>query len=177
MFEPAYRRRAKPSARNLVFSLVVFAAALTFTLAAGLFGSRVYLPLAVGAASALGVAFVRTRGVRLGLPKPYGSSRVIRIDSKRSARDGLLLVLGGIVVILGLFGSVELVSPFLFFFPVTFGLMMGLPLSQALFFALVSRLEGATHSTIFIITEDITENGKEVLLKSIEAAPVTASAG
>ena len=175
MYETGYRKRIRPSLRSFSFSTAFFLAALCATIVLDPFGNAIYFPILIAALVASGVSMFRLSGLRSSLPPPYGKGKVTRIDSRRTARDGILILLGGVLSMMGLFASVLLVRPALFFFPATFGLMLGLPVSQVIFFGAVTRFENASGSKIFSITEETTEEGKEVLVKSIELRPVSNS--
>lgn len=171
MFETAYRRRARPSIKSVTFSAALAAIAVLFAAWTGLFGLQFYAPAAIALFSAFAVLIFRVRGLRAALPKPYGLGRVTRIDPRRSARDGALIVVGGFASLVGVFASAFFLNPFLVFFPLTFGLMAGLPLSQLLYFAAVMRFEAAAGARIYTVTEDSTEDGVAVLLRSAELSP------
>ena len=171
MFETAYRRRARPSIKSAVFSAALAAIAVLFAAWTGLFGLQLYAPAAVALLSAFAVLIFRVRGLRAALPKPYGLGKVTRIDSRRSARDGVLIVVGGFASLVGVFASAYFLNPFLVFFPLTFGLMIGLPLSQLLYLASVMRFEAMAGGKIYTVSEESTEDGAAVLLKSTELSP------
>ncbi len=172
MFEPVYMRRARPSIASLAFSLAVCGAGLAFTVYAGLFGALLYVPLAIAAVIGIAICAYRFGGLRASLPKPYGEGRVTRIDATATYRHGVLIMVGGVLALVAMFGSVYLVSPFILFFPLVFGLMIGLPLSQALYYASVMRLEERAKGRIFVMTEEVTENDQAVLLKTAELRPM-----
>jgi hypothetical protein len=165
------RKRVRPSLKSLFFSVVVCLAALYLTLFLGPFGSGAYVPVLIAAVIALGVSLLRLRGLLAGLPPPYGRGKVTRIDSRRTARDGVLLILGSAFLIVALFGSVLVVKPSEFFFPAIFGLMLGFPLSVAVFFGFTAGLESRTKSRIFSVAAETKEGGKAVLVKSVELRP------
>lgn len=177
MFEPVYKKRVRPSLKSLFFSAAVSSAALCVTVLLSSYSFAVYAPFLIAALVALGVSLFRLRGVRSGLPLPYGKGTVTRIDARRTARDGLLMVFGTLLLTVALFGSVFVASPTVLFFPVAFGLMLGLPLSEVIFFGLTARLESLSGSRIFLITEETTEEGKAVLVKSIELKPASEKKG
>lgn len=165
-------KRARPSVRSLAFSLAVCLLGVYFTVTAGLFGALLYVPLAVAVGVGLAVCAFRSRGLLLSLPSPYGRGKITRIDARSTYRDGILLMVGGVASVAGIFASVYFVSPFILFFPLTFGLMIGLPLSQPLYYASVRYFEGISKSRIFVMTEEVTENDRTVLLKTAELRPM-----
>ena len=124
----------------------------------------------MAAALALSVYLFRSFTLKSGMPPPYGRGEVTKLDSRRSMRDGVLIVLGGAGSLFAVFATAYLFNPFLVFFPLVLGLMMGLPLSQVLYFLHVGRLEQITRSRIYSVTEESFEDGMPVLLKSIELA-------
>lgn len=172
MFSFGHGRRVRPSLKSLSFSVVFSLVTLYLTVFLGLFGGWVFVPILIAALVALGVALFRLRGVAAGLPPPRGKGSVTRIDARRTMRDGILILVGGSLLMIGLFGSVFLVSPSVFFFPVVFGLMSGLPLSVVAFFGLTAWLENKNGGRIFFVTVETTEGGKTVLVKSVELRPV-----
>ncbi len=168
MFEPVYRKRVRPSPRSLVYSSAVLAVIVVFTLAINPFAGAIYIPFAIGGAIAVVVALIRQRGVRSGLPPPYGQGKVQRIDARKTARDAMFLIAGSALAFVGVFGSVIVVSPYLLFFPVVYGMMFGLPLSEVLFYLVISRIERTSAGRIYMTTEQATEGGVTLLVKSIE---------
>ena len=162
------RRRARPSVKILVFSLAVFSAAVY--VGWELLFNSLYEPLAAAAIVALLVTLFRFRGLRSGLPTPYGRGRVSIIDEKSAYRSGLLLVLGGFVSMVGLVASVAVIPPELYFV-LLMGIIAGLPVSQAVFFALVTVIEARSRSKIFWVTEETTKEEKTVLVKTVEMVP------
>ena len=162
------RRRARPSVKILVFSLAVFSAAVY--VGWELLFNSLYEPLAAAAIVALLVTLFRFRGLRSGLPTPYGRGRVSIIDEKSAYRSGLLLVLGGFVSMVGLVASVAVIPPELYFV-LLMGIIAGLPVSQAVFFALVAIVEARSRSKIFWVTEETTKHEKTVLVKTVEMVP------
>lgn len=171
MLSSGKRKRVRPSPAGLALSTAVLAGALAYS--AEVFHYYVYLPVAVGAAIALAVLGLRLRGLRSGLPEPYGKGSVSRIDAKAAARSGLLFAVLGIVAIVGVFGSVFFL-PAIAFFSLVFGVTVGLPMEELLFFSLVSRIERASGTRIFRVTEEVGQGGEEILENSIVMIPVRA---
>ncbi|MGD0476593.1 MAG: hypothetical protein ABSB29_00310 [Nitrososphaerales archaeon] len=168
MFSSGIRRRARPSVKSLVFSLVLFSAAAY--VGWKLFLNYLYEPLAAAAVVALLVTLFRFRGIRSGLPAPYGRGRVSIIDEKAALRSGVLIVLGGIISMVGLMASVFLIPPEQYFV-LLIGVIAGLPLSQAVFFALVAIVEAGSRSKIFWVTEETKKDERAVLVKTVEMVP------
>ena len=79
-------------------------------------------------------------------------------------------MLGGILCLVVVMGSVIFLPP-VAFFALVFGLTAGLPLEELVFFALVARLERASRTRIFSVTEETEEGGEEVLVKTVEMVP------
>jgi len=162
-------RRIRPSVRNLFFSLVFTAVALYLC--------AVYLGLFVAFSMLLGVlpimslvTYARVRGIGPGLPEPHGRGQISVVGTGQTYTQGVLILLA---LILALFVPFIALS----FFPgayVILGILvlMGcLSSSEILTFAWVSRLEWRTSSEIYLVTELDDENGKQVLVKSIELRP------
>ena len=143
-------------------------------LALTIFGSLFYAPLLVALVVALIPVWYRMRGVNASMPEPYGRGQVKTIDSASAARSGLLITLGGIVAMVGLIGSVYLFPDPQEYFALILGLTAGLPLNEILYFSLVYRLERRSKSRILVITEETSQNGKEVLFKTFELSPLGA---
>jgi hypothetical protein len=59
------------------------------------------------------------------------------------------------------------------FFVVVVGLMAGLPMNEIVFFALVTWTESRYQSRIFSVTDETSQGGRDVLVKSVELAPIT----
>lgn len=137
-----------------------------------LFGDLFYAPLLASLAVALALVWFRMRGLRSGLPEPYGNGKVSTIDAASAARSGMLIILGGILSMVLLLGSVYFL-PWLAFFVLVFSLMAGLPLNEIVLFALVARLERRSQSRIFSVTEETSQNGKTVLVRTVELAPLS----
>jgi hypothetical protein len=126
------------------------------------------MPLAVVLVVAFAAVWLRVRGLRSGLPEPYGKGKASTTDAKRAVRLGLLMVLGGVLCTVVLLGSVYFLPPAVFF-AVVFGLTAGLPLSEIVFFVLVTRYERISESRIFLITEETEgEEGRATLVKTFE---------
>jgi hypothetical protein len=118
----------------------------------------------------LGVCFYRVRGLASRLPEPFGKGLVSEVSLRRTTIQGALLVAVGALVLMVPFMA-------LYFFPgavVIMGvltLMGGLAASELLTFFWVSRLERITKGNILQITELSENEGKQVLLKSVELQP------
>jgi len=155
--------------RSLGLSILVCTAALY--LAGLLFGLYdLYIPLAAILLTAIAVVWLRARGLRSGLPSPYGRGKVSKTDAKRAIRQGLLIILGAALSTLVLLGSVYLL-PAAAFFAVVFGLMGGLPLNEIVFFVLVARYERVSGSRIFMVSEEREESGESAVVKTYEMRP------
>lgn len=168
MFSSPGRKKARPSMVSLVWSALVFAA--TIPLAWTFFSDYVYIPLIGMAVLAALPSLYRLRGLKRGLPEPYGEGRVSIIDSKSASRTGYLIVGAGILCIVLLFGSVFFI-PVFDFFVIMFSLTGGLPLSQVVFFLMVLSIERAAGSRIFEVIDDTTRDGASVLSKTFELSP------
>ncbi len=160
----------RPGIKSLALSCVVFPSSLY--LATQLPFDGFYEPLSAVLLVSAAVVWYRYWGVRKGLPEPYGRGRVTVIDAARAARSGWLIVLGGIVLIVGVMGSVFILPPVVFF-SLVFGLMGGLPLSEVLFFLVVSRMERIGRGRIYSFAEEGEEDGVTVLRKTVELVPAT----
>jgi|GEM_PF-706592 hypothetical protein len=165
------RKRLRPTLKSLGLSLIVCPSALY--LGWSLFGYLFYAPLLASLAVALVIVWFRMRGLRSALPEPYGNGRVSTIDASAAARTGFLIILGGILLMVGVMGSFYfLPSEYMALFVLVFGLMAGLPLNEIVFFALVTGLERKSRSRIFAVTEETSESGRTVLVKTVELAPL-----
>jgi len=165
MFASGRDRRVRPSKKSLVLSLLVSAGGLYLSVWA--FGYLAYLPLTVSLLVALVAFAYRTRGLRSGLPEPYGRGKATTTDTAHATRIGLLMTLGGVLVTLFLFGSVFFLPP-IFFLTVVFGIIVGLPVNEIAFFGLVERYEWKTETRIFQVTEETEHEGRAALVKSLE---------
>lgn len=149
---------------------MVCASALIFAGSQVFFFYQFYLPI-VATASVCGiVSWFRVRGLRMALPEPYGAGRVSTIDAKSTVRSGLMIVLGGVLALVVLLGSVYLLPPHVFFAAV-FGLVAGLPLSEVVFFLQVALLEKKANGRIFSISEESRRGDEPVLVKTVELVP------
>ncbi len=151
--------------KSLVFSIVVSSA--TAYVGWELLLYYLYEPLTVAAVVAILVALFRFRSLRSGMPAPFGLGRASVIDEKATARSGFLLVLGGIISVVGLMGSVFFIPPELYFV-LLLGIIAGLPLSVIVFFALVAFVEARSSSRIYLVAEEATKEGETVLVKTVE---------
>ncbi len=168
MFADGARKRVRPGLPSIAFTSFVFAASIA--LAAGFPFQGVWEPLAVALVIGIVVTWLRLRGIRNGLPEPYGRGTVSFIDIKKAGRSGILVTLGGVFLTIGLMGSVFFLPPEAFFL-VVFGVMGGLPFSQILFSVAVVRLERVGGGRIYAVTEEIQEGDNPVLRKSVELVP------
>ncbi len=164
MLQSGDRRMVKPSVRSVVFSLAV--ALIALVVARYYFPSDYYVPVASAIVVSLGVTWFMHRRLRPYLPAPYGEGKTSSMDAASTMRSGLLLIVGGIVCLIGVFGSVYLLPPPVYF-SVIFGLMIGLPLAELFYFGLVNRLERSTMTKIYWVTEEKNEGDDLVLLKSV----------
>ena len=168
MFSSPGRKKARPSMVSLVWSVLIFAA--TIPLAWTFFSDYVYVPLIGMAVLAALPSLYRLRGLKRGFPEPYGDGKVSIIDSKSNLRAGYLIVAGGFLCIVLLFGSIFFIPAF-DFFVIIFSLTGGLPLSQVVFFLMVLSIERAAGSRIFVVTDETTQDGTSVLEKTFEMSP------
>jgi hypothetical protein len=116
------------------------------------------------------VTWFRFRGLRAGLPRPYGHGRASSVDARSAARSGVFIALGGIVSVGAVLGSVFVLPPVVFF-ALVFGLAAGLPLEELVFFTLVTRLERGSKTRIFSVTEETGRDDDVVLVKTVEMVP------
>jgi hypothetical protein len=152
-------------------SAIVCAGALV--LASRLFSASFYVPLATAILVCFIVTWFRFRGLKSGLPKPYGRGRSTSVNARKAMRGGILIMLGGILGVVLVLGSVYFLPP-VAFFALVFGLMAGLPLEELVFFSIVTRLERTSKTRIFSVTEETTEDEDVVLVKTIEMSPHSA---
>lgn len=163
------RRRLRPSLKSLGLSLVVCPSVLYV---GWLSFYDFYVPLLASLAVAFVLAWFRMRGVSAALPEPYGRGRIVTIDANATARSGRLVVLAAVLSLVGLMGTVYILPPDIFFV-VVIGLMAGLPMNEIIFFGLVTRTESKCRSRIFSVTDETSQGGKDVIVKSVELAPLT----
>ena len=156
----------RPSKKSLGVSVIVCLIGLSF--AATLFGYYFYFPLAATVVVSLAAFLVRIRGIRSGLPEPYGRGKVSKIDVKGTGRSGFLLLLGGVLSTVGLLATVFFLPPVVFL-ALIFGFISGMPLSEVAYFILVARYEAISGSRIYLITEEAGQPGEAAsLVKSFE---------
>jgi hypothetical protein len=149
-------------------ALVAVAVPLAWTF----FSGSVYIPVLGMALIAALPSIYRLRNLRRGLPEPYGRGRVSVIDTKSAIRSGMFMVLGGIVCVVFLLGSIYFVPAFAVF-AMMFSLAGGLPLSQVVFFIMVFTVERASRSRIFeVVTDETTDDENPRLTKSFEMSPM-----
>ncbi len=166
MFSLPGRRKVRPSKASVAWAIIVLAAALL--LAPELFAGLSYLPVAAMVCVAAPLAAFRLRSLRQGLPEPWGKGRASVLDSRSTYRSGLLMLVGGGVLIVLLFGSVFFIPP-IDFFIILFGISGGLPLSVVLYYAGVRTVEMKSKSTIFIVVEEEPmEDGQTKATKTLE---------
>lgn len=170
MFEEAPRtKRIKPSLKSLAVAAVFLAVALYLAavLVEGLPLAVVSLVVLLAGAS---VCYSRVRGVVPRLPAPYGKGLVSEVTLRRTQIQGALIIVAGVSL---------LFVPFiaLFFLPgaiVILGILAltgGISFSEFLTFYWISRLERRTNGTILLVTELSENEGKQVLMKSMELQP------
>ena len=164
-FSPGNRRRARPSVRNLVWSVLVTLGAIL--LANVFFFGYLFPPLAGMAVVSALIATLRMVGLQRGMPPPYGRGRVSVMDSKAVARGGILIVIGTIAGTILLLGTVFFLPP-LEFFILLFSVAGGLPLSQVVYFSVIQAMERTRNGRIFIVLQESEEAGSPVLLRSVE---------
>lgn len=116
------------------------------------------------------VCTYRLSNLKHALPHPHGRGKVTTIDPRAASRAGLTMVLGGAAFFVAIFGSVFLLAPFNYFV-LLFSVMCGLPLSQVAYFIVVSAVERSGRMTIYRVTEEDSQEGKDVLIKSVETTP------
>jgi len=168
MFSPQRRKRLRPGLKSIGLSLVVCPVALAMGWL--VYQGGFYAPLLVALVVGVGLTYARMRGMGSSLPEPYGRGRITTIDSNAAARSGMMIVFGGILLMFGVVGSVFILPPFEYF-AMVLGLSAGLPMSEILVFATITRLERKSRGQIISITEEAVQDGRDVLLKSIELNP------
>jgi hypothetical protein len=105
MFSQEGERRARPSIKSLLLSVLVFSGVIYLS-ATRFFFYDTYLPLGVALVIALAVFAYRSRNLREKMPEPYGKGRTSTVDAKAALRSGILLSVGGGLSLVGLMGSV-----------------------------------------------------------------------
>lgn len=158
---------------SLVLSLVVCPVALY--LAAGFPFDGYYEPLTAVLLVSLAASWLRLKGMRQHLPKPFGRGEASIIDARAMTASGLFITLGGVVFLVGLLASVRFLPPNADWVPfaIVFGLAAGLPLSEIVYFAQVTRIERTSGGRIYSVTEETEEDGRTVLRKTLELTPAS----
>lgn len=165
MFSQEGERRARPSLKSLLLSVLVFSA-VVYLAATRFFFYDTYLPLGVSLVVSLAVFAYRSRNLHEKMPEPYGKGKTSTVDTKAAIRSGILLAVGGGLFLVGLLGSVFFL-PSEIFFAILLGVIAGLPLSDIFFFALTTRYERKSGSRIFYLTDETMVDGETVLVKSV----------
>ncbi len=167
MLEESQRtRRLRPSTVSFG-AACVFLALAVYLASALVAGPPLAAMLAITPLIGLGVCYYRVRGLGSRLPAPWGKGKVSYVSLRRTTLQGALIVVAGVAFLMVPFVA-------LFFIPggvVILGilaLMGGLATSELLTFVWITRLERALKGKIIQITELSEEEGKQVLLKSIE---------
>jgi len=169
MEESQKSRRIRPSIAS--FSAAWVFLGLTIYLSSALVtGPLLAAVIVVALLVGLAVCYYRVRGLASRLPEPFGRGLVSRVSLRRTAIQGALLVVVGVLVLMVPFVA-------LFFLPgaavilAVLGLMGGLATSELFTFLWITRLERIMRGTILQITEVSENEGKQVLLKTIELEP------
>ncbi|MBI3858862.1 MAG: hypothetical protein HY296_01270 [Thaumarchaeota archaeon] len=161
-------KRARPSRKSIVWSTILVVTAIL--LSQPVFLYEAYVPEIAMAVTAGTVSAYRLRALLRGMPEPHGRGKVTVIDEGAAAKTGGLLVVGGILSIVVLLGSIFLVGSY-YVLAIMLGLAGGLPLSQLSYFAIVLWIEKRTKSNIMVIAEESTQDGRSVLIKTVEMIP------
>jgi len=172
VFRSGGKRRVRPGIKSLALSCFVAPAGLY--LSASLPFRTFLEPLSATLIIALAVSLYRFGRVRERLPQPYGLGKTSVYDPSAMARSGMLIILGGIVLVIGVIGSsllVPLLIPPDAYFSMVFGLMAGLPLSEIVFFGLMSAVERSAKGRVFEISEETEEDSETVLKKTLDIIP------
>lgn len=158
------RRRVRPSSASVVLSAAVFV--LAAYLLGVLLGQYSGFALLLAFIILAGVATYRYRGLGSSLPGPQGRGRESRVGPAQVWRTGLLMILGIVLVVAIPVVSTAFLPP-LYFFSLLFGIVLGFPASEIVFFVLVLRLEKRLGGRLFTITEDAEEDGVEILIRTV----------
>jgi len=168
LFSPAPRRRARPSLKSLALSSVVFVGALWLAFA-NFFFYYVYIPAFVALVISLAVFSYRTIRLRAAMPEPYGKGQTSVVGAKAAIRLGMIIAFGGGALLIALMASVFFLPP-VAFFALLFGVTAGMPLSQILFFGIVSWYERKSSMKIYFVNEETQANDEEVVVRSVDMA-------
>jgi hypothetical protein len=169
MFSSPGRKKVRPSAASVIWATAVFAAAVPVAWA--FFSDYIYFPLAGMGILAAFPSLYRFKGLRRGLPRPYGQGKPSIINSSSAYRAGILVIIGGVSCMILLFASVFFIPTFALFV-IMFSLTGGLPLSQIIFFLMVFYIERASGSKVFVtITDETVQDKSPVLVKQFEMSP------
>jgi hypothetical protein len=156
----------KPSYKSVGFALLV-EFGFAYSSYAYFGNGSLYLITPIIIAVALVSTHIRGRGIREGLPPPYGRAKVVEIRAREVLNRGVLMVMSGILFLI--------VPLFLFYLApgelligLILGLGGGLSLSEPLFFASIHLLERRMGLLIYSVDELGLEDGTQVLTKRIE---------
>ena len=159
-------RRVKPSSLSLAVSLVLFSlSAALVILYSGFLLFLFVLPVALGTVAV--VFLFRRRSVLDQAPPPEGRGRTRLVNSRQALLQGVAVlvlraaVIFGPFILMAYFPGPDVIASVL-------GLVTGLTLSQPVFFAWVFRLERRARAEMYSVTGLTEEEGKQVLVKSIE---------
>jgi hypothetical protein len=165
MFSQEGERRARPSLKSILLSVLVFSAVI-YLAATRFFLYDVYMPVGVSLVISLVVFAYRSRNLRQKMPEPYGKGKTSTVDAKAAMRSGILLSVGGGLFLVGLMGSVFFL-PSEVFFAILLGVIGGLPLSDIFFFALTTQYERKSGCRVLYVTNETTIEGETALVKSV----------
>jgi hypothetical protein len=170
MFTTSRKRRARPSWLSLGLSLLVFTATIWLAVTT-VFYYYVYMPVIVALAISTAVFLYRARSLRARMPAPYGGGEPTIVTLKAAMRSGILLTVGGGGSLVGLMATVFFLPPVISL-SIIFGLIIGLPLSEILFFTLVTRYERRSGTSVFFVNEETEIDGETALVKTVEMSEV-----
>jgi hypothetical protein len=170
LFPTSSSRRVRPSLKSLILSMLVvgFAAYTVVSLLDG----EAYLSLMLALVIALGILAYRNSSLQSRLPEPHGRGRPAYVGVAQMRRTGVLMVIGGILVVVIPIASVSFLPP-LYFFTVIFGIIIGFPSSEVLFFLRVNQLETRLGGVLRSVTEESDAEGEQLLIKTVRIERTT----
>jgi hypothetical protein len=170
MFPTSSSRRVRPSFKSLLFSVLIVGIA-AYTLLSLLDGEA-FLSLILALGIALGILAYRNSSLQSRLPEPHGRGRPAYVGVAQMRRTGILLIIGGILVVVIPIASVSFLPP-LYFFTLIFGIIIGFPSSEVLFFLRVNQLETRLGGTFRSVTEESDADGEQLLIKTVRIERTT----
>jgi len=164
MFPTSPSSRLRPSLKSLSLSVIVVAVSSYVVL--GLLGLAAYPSFVLALAIAVVTLLYREAGLRSRLPEPFGRGEVSTLTAGDMRRTGILIVIGGILLVVVPVASVSFLPP-LYFFTLIFGIVIGFPVSEVVYFARVAMVERRLGGVLRTYTAESDAGGEEMLIRSV----------